>query len=164
MNDFEKALDFVLAREGGYSFDKFDPGGETKYGICKKFHQDLDIKNLTIKQAAEIYRRDYWDPNGCDQLPYWAALAVFDTSVNMGRTHAITCLAKTARIDATKLTPEMARVIRHLDPQDGLGDYLSYRIVRYAALPGWQRYGRGWAKRCALLAMEAFDDRSSAVA
>src|SRR5690349_3155881 len=165
MNNFDRALDFVLAREGGYSNDPYDPGGETKYGICKRFHQELDIKNLTIKQAAEIYRKEYWDPMDCDQLPYWAALAVFDSAVNMGRNHAITCLAKTAKMEGTtKLTTELARVIRLMEPEDGLADYLSYRLIRYAALPGWQRYGRGWSKRCAYLAMEAFSDRSKAVA
>lgn len=164
MDNFARALDFVLAREGGYSNDKFDPGGETKYGICKKSYPDLDIKNLTIATAGSIYFKDYWEPNWCDQMPYWAALAVFDTAVNMGRNSAVVCLQKTARMQENgKLSAELIRVIKHLEPQDGLADYLSYRLVRYANLAGWQRYGRGWSRRVALLAMEAFDERSSAV-
>lgn len=159
-DNFAKALDFVLAREGGYSCDPHDPGGETKYGICRKAHPDLDIKNLTIAKAGEIYRREYWEPNWCDQLPYWAALAVFDTAVNMGRHNAVICLQKTAGLrDDGKLSSELMRTVKHLEPQDGLADYLSYRLVRYASLKGWPRFGRGWARRCALLAMEAFDDR-----
>jgi lysozyme family protein len=164
MDAFARALDFVLAREGGYSADPRDPGGETKYGISHKAYPDVDIKNLTIAKASEIYRKDYWEPNWCDQLPYWAALAMFDTSVNMGRHHSIICLQRTAGLrDDGKLSPELIRTIKHLDPQDGLADYLSYRIVRYANLAGWQRFGRGWARRCALLAMEAFNDRSVGV-
>jgi lysozyme family protein len=160
MDSFARALDFVLAREGGLVDDKSDPGGVTKYGISARAYPDLDIKNLTIATAGLIYRRDYWEPNWCDQLPYWAALAVFDTAVNMGRHHAIVCLQKTARLpDNGKLSSELVRTIKHLDPQDGLADYLSYRLVRYAGLKGWPRYGRGWARRCALLAMEAIDDR-----
>jgi lysozyme family protein len=159
MDAFARALDFVLLREGGYSNDSADSGGETKYGISKKAHPDIDIKNLTIKQAGEIYRSQYWEPNWCDQLPYWAALAMFDTSVNMGRHHAIVCLQKAADLrDDGKLSPELIRTIKHLEPKDGLADYLSYRLVRYAGLKSWPRFGRGWARRCALLAMEAFDD------
>lgn len=163
MQAFDRALEFVLAREGGYSNDVHDPGGETRYGISKRIYPDLDIKNLTVKQAGEIYKRDYWDPNWCDQLPYWAALAVFDTAVNMGRHAAIVCLQKTARMQETgRLSNELVRTIKHMEPTDGLADYLSYRLVRYANLPGWQRYGRGWSRRVALLAMEAVDDRSVA--
>ena len=33
---FEKAFGYVIANEGGYVFDKNDPGGETKYGISKR--------------------------------------------------------------------------------------------------------------------------------
>jgi lysozyme family protein len=162
---FARSLDFVLAREGGYSADKNDLGGETKYGVSRKSYPDLDIKNLTIAQASEIYRKDYWEPNWCDQMPFWAAFVVFDTAVNMGRHHAVICLQRTAGLrDDGKLTAELLRTIKHLDPHDGLADYLSYRIVRYAGLAGWPRFGRGWARRCALLAMEAFDDQSTHVA
>jgi lysozyme family protein len=161
MTPFEKALEFVLAREGGYSNDPNDPGGETKYGICKKYHPELDIKNLTIRQAGEIYRREYWDPNRCDELPYWAALAVFDTAVNMGKAHAQVCLQKTARVpDSGKNGAELYRIIQRMDPQEGMADYISYRLVRYAGLAGWQHYGRGWARRCALLAMEVSDGQA----
>ena len=36
MNEFERALKFTLTIEGGYVNDKYDPGGETKFGISKK--------------------------------------------------------------------------------------------------------------------------------
>ncbi len=84
MSDFGAAFNFLLAREGGYVNDLADPGGETKYGISKRAHPDLDIKNLTVQQAADVYQRDYWTPAGCDQLDQPAALAVFDTAVNVG--------------------------------------------------------------------------------
>lgn len=164
MDNFSKALDFVLAREGGYSNDPDDRGGATKYGISSKAYPDVDIKNLTIAAATAIYHKDYWDANWCDQMPYWAGFAVFDTAVQMGRHHAVICLQKTANLrDDGKLSAELIRTIKHLDPHEGLADYLSYRLVRYANLAGWPRFGRGWARRCALLAMEAFDDRSVGV-
>jgi len=61
MSNFESALMRVLRYEGGYVNDPDDVGKETKYGITKLSYPSLDIKNLTLEQAAEIYRRDWWD-------------------------------------------------------------------------------------------------------
>jgi len=82
--DWNESIEFVLAREGGYTLDENDLGGETNWGISKKAYPNLDIKNLTIEQAKEIYRKDYWNPCKCDELPSHLAIAVFDAAVNMG--------------------------------------------------------------------------------
>lgn len=81
---FPTCLAFVLKWEGGYCDDKDDPGGETKYGICKRSFPSLDIKNLTVEQAGEIYREHYWKRAGCDALPAGLDLAAFDVAVNTG--------------------------------------------------------------------------------
>ena len=81
---FEDALKFVLKWEGGYSNDPNDPGGETKFGISKRSYPNLDIKNLTLKQAKEIYFQNYWLKAGCDKLTSPLDIIVFDTAVNMG--------------------------------------------------------------------------------
>jgi hypothetical protein len=89
LNDFRKALQYVLKWEGGYSNDPADPGGETKYGIAKRYHPSLDIASLTPEQAANIYANEYWDACGCDSIPFPFNAAVFDTAVNCGVTRAI---------------------------------------------------------------------------
>ena len=58
MKNFEEIIEQVLEHEGGYVKDPKDLGGETKYGITKRFYPDVDIKNLTIEQAVEIYKKD----------------------------------------------------------------------------------------------------------
>lgn len=88
-NNFEKAVAFVLSHEGLYSNNPADPGGETKYGISKRAHPDMDIKNLTLDEAKAIYRNGYWDDCNCDMLPYPFDVAIFDTAVNMGKTAAL---------------------------------------------------------------------------
>ena len=95
MTNLETALVFSLKWEGGYSFDKDDPGGETNYGISKRAHPDLDIKNLTMPLVVEIYRKEYWEPAGCDNLDLPLAVCVFDTSVNMGVRKALQFLKET---------------------------------------------------------------------
>jgi lysozyme family protein len=61
MANFDLFSDRLIKIEGGYANNKNDRGGETKYGISKKYHPDIDIKNLTVEQAKEIYRKEYWD-------------------------------------------------------------------------------------------------------
>lgn len=81
---FGEALRFTLAHEGGYSNDPKDPGGETKWGISKRYHPNVDIFNLTPQQAHDIYLNEYWNPIGGDNLPYPLCVAAFDTAVNPG--------------------------------------------------------------------------------
>lgn len=86
--DFDKAFDFIMKWEGGYVNHPKDPGGETKFGISKKSYPNLDIKNLTLEQAKEIYRVDYWVASGADKMEWPMSLVVFDTAVNMGVSRA----------------------------------------------------------------------------
>lgn len=54
----ESSYSFALKTiefEGGYVNNPSDIGGETKFGISKKFHPDVDIKNLTKDDAVRIY-------------------------------------------------------------------------------------------------------------
>lgn len=81
----DQALKWVILMEGGYVNDPDDYGGETKYGISKLHHPDVDIKNLTEEGAKEIYRQYYWNPLHCDDLKPVAALLLFDSAVNHGQ-------------------------------------------------------------------------------
>lgn len=87
---FEIAVQKTLKHEGGYVNDPKDPGGETRYGISKRSYPNLDIKNLTVKEAVEIYRQDYWNKQGLEQLedPVLAC-KVFDLCVNIGPRNAV---------------------------------------------------------------------------
>jgi lysozyme family protein len=92
--NFEKALEFTLKWEGGYVNLPSDPGGATKYGISLKYAQSVgldkdgdgdtdedDIKLLTIKDAADKYKHDFWDANHCGDYPSPFCVALFDTCV-----------------------------------------------------------------------------------
>lgn len=65
---FYKEIKKVVLREGGYVNDPKDPGGETKYGVSKKAYPNLDIARLTVDEAIEIYKNDYWIPARVDSL------------------------------------------------------------------------------------------------
>ncbi len=94
MKSFEKFVKEILIHEGGYVNDPTDRGGETKYGIAKRSYPKLDIKNLTLSQASEIYYRDYWVKASCNHLPDHLQLIHFDSAVNHGVSRANKLLQK----------------------------------------------------------------------
>ena len=101
---FGKAFEFTLGAEGGYSNNVLDPGGETKFGICKRDHPKEDIKNLTIDRAKEIYYKNYWLPSYCKELSDigypLVAFTLFDLSVNCGCKTAKILLQKAIGVEA----------------------------------------------------------------
>lgn len=86
MSDFEESFQDVIGYEGGYVNDPNDKGGETKYGIAKRWYPDIDIKNLTLEEAKQIYWKDYWNPlvlsliNDND-----VATEIFEQGINLGK-------------------------------------------------------------------------------
>lgn len=85
---FEDHIKESLEWEGGYVNHKDDLGGETNYGITKRYYPNVDIKNLTLAGAIEIYKQDYWDKNKIDSLPEKYRGIYFDMCINMGQRNA----------------------------------------------------------------------------
>lgn len=84
-DSFDKAFEIVIGFEGGYSNDSNDPGGETKHGISKRYNPDVDIKNLTLEGAKQIYLERYWILSGADHALYPLDICLFDGAVNPQR-------------------------------------------------------------------------------
>ena len=93
---FEEIIKSVLEHEGGYVNDPDDAGGETKYGIAKRWYPSVDIKNLTKEQAKKIYHQDYWRRGKCDEVPPQLRHIYFDMCVNFGRSGAVKVLQQAA--------------------------------------------------------------------
>ncbi|SIS76670.1 glycoside hydrolase family 108 protein [Insolitispirillum peregrinum] len=144
---FDHALAFVLSEEGGYVNDPRDGGGETNFGISRRAYPGVDIAGLTRDQAAEIYRRDYWDACKCDQMPAPWAVAVFDTAVNQGSGAAAFLLQTALGLKAdTIIGPKTLAAVTAAGP-DKLNRYLAWRIKRYTGTANFDRYGVGWIGR-----------------
>lgn len=95
--DCKTALVTIFRNEGGYQCDRNDSGNwtggkvgkgilkGTKYGIAASSYPKVDIKALTLDQAARYYERDYFQPLGLEKVKsQWLANMVFDTAVNCG--------------------------------------------------------------------------------
>jgi lysozyme family protein len=80
------AFAHTVGNEGGYVNDPDDRGGETNFGISKRSYPHLDIKNLTISQAQDIYFDDFWNTKimNLDRFSLEVAQELFDTGVNVG--------------------------------------------------------------------------------
>lgn len=101
--EFQRAIQFVLKHEcgvdkygklkDGYVNDPDDPGGETKFGISKRAYPGVNIRELTLLDALNIYYKDYWYVGKNEKFPM--NLVVFDTAVNMGTKKAAQWLLAT---------------------------------------------------------------------
>ena len=89
MSDFNSAFAEVIGYEGLYSNNSLDQGGETKYGIAKRWYPHLDIKNLTLDEAQQIYFNNYWNPMLLGQIVSSPiATEIFEQAINMGKKQA----------------------------------------------------------------------------
>lgn len=138
--DYQKALKFVLAREGGYVNNPKDSGGATNKGITQATYNSWltahrmpleDVKNISDKNVSDIYFRNYYVASTADKIKdFRLKLLVFDTAVNMG-------------VSTAKLFLKQSN-----------GDYNKYinlRVARYYAIvakyPKNKIFLQGWLNR-----------------
>jgi len=130
---YAKIINFIIQLEvgpyknGGYTNDPVDPGGETKWGISKRANPDVDIKNLTRDQAVEIYKKRYWKDEW-EKLGFPLAVCMMDTAVNGGN------------------GPMMLEASGRNYIQ-----FLQLRLLRYKTIiankPSQKKYENGWNNR-----------------
>ena len=146
-------IEKVLKHEGGYVNDPTDLGGETNFGITKRFYPDVDIKNLTKEQAIEIYKKDYWDKNRVESLPQELWHIFFDMCVNMGRGTAVKILQRAANGKGRGIDVDGGMGPATLKALDGVETerVRAYRVKYYADLvtskPEQDRFYFGWFRR-----------------
>ena len=153
MKNFEEIIEKVLEHEGGYVNDPKDLGGETKYGITKRFYPDVDIKNLTIEQATEIYKKDYWDRNKVESLPQNLWHIYFDMCVNMGKRTAVKVLQRAAvnkgkdiEVDGG-LGPMTIGALKGVELDRVRAFRVKYYVDLITARPEQEKFFLGWFRR-----------------
>jgi lysozyme family protein len=150
---FEDAFALLLKHEGGYVNNADDPGGATKFGICKRDYPNEDLSCLTIERAQEIYRRDYWIPVGCERhdLPEDLKFDLFDMAVNSGQDAAIRTLQTAVNaipIDG-KLGPLTIERINAIPTWRIRATFNALRLIYMVNRRNWPDASRGWARRVA---------------
>lgn len=150
--DFQHAVAFVLAKEGGYVCHVDDPGGETNFGISKRAYPREDILNLTEQRAAFLYHRDYWRTTRCHELPTGIALAVFDAAVQHGPATAARLLQEILSLTTDGVIgPKTLMAARQADSEWLIARYVLRRARLYARIqakhPGQAVFIEGWFNR-----------------
>jgi lysozyme family protein len=148
--NFDKAFQTVIGHEGNYVNHPDDPGGETKFGISKRAYPNLDIKNLTLDQAKEIYQKDYWTACRCDEMPEPVKYPLFDGAVNSGVKQSIRWLqeAVNSKPDGV-IGPNTLLAVKFQDSQVVTRKMIGARLSFMTKLNNWNSFGRGWAARIA---------------
>lgn len=130
---FEDAADRVLKAEGGWSNDPDDKGGLTRFGISQAAYPKLDLSTLTEQDALNLYKKDYWDRIGAEDLPPEIRAVAFDSAINHG--------AGWTR-----------KALRQLQAEGGgLEEFIAMRERKYsdivAADPSQKKFLQGWLNR-----------------
>jgi lysozyme family protein len=166
IGDFDKSFAIVVYEEGGtdparayqspeQAIARGDSGGETKFGISKKAYPNLDIKNLTLDQAKEIYNSEYWVKIKGGQLPWPLCLFVFDSAINQGVDAAIKMLQKTVGVAQDGvLGRDTVEVASKANPFKS-AQFMAIRGLRYTGTRGFDVAGKDWFTRLFDIAMKS---------
>ncbi len=97
MVNIDEITDEIIKREGGFVNDPDDPGGATKYGVTigtlRRLGLDIDrngrintrdVRALTRAQAADIFKKQYFEAPNIGMLPEPVQASVYDMYVNSG--------------------------------------------------------------------------------
>ncbi len=83
--DFPQSLKRLLKIEGEGSNDPKDRGGETRYGVSKRYNPDLWRDGPpTLATVEPFYLSTFWEPLRCQSFPAAVADELFDSGVNCG--------------------------------------------------------------------------------
>lgn len=120
----KQIIDEIIAREGGYSNDPSDSGGETMFGItidvARANGYNGKMRDMPRSVAFNIYAAEYWDKLNLDQIEARSATIaeeLADTAVNLGPGQAAEFLQRSlnALNNGGTLYPDM-KVDRSIGP------------------------------------------------
>jgi lysozyme family protein len=166
MTPFEKALERILKHEGGYVNHPRDPGGATNLGITQRTldaarMQMMDaglpanVRDLTRKQAGDIYWRFYWTPAAYiagDYADFALKFQLFDAYVNHSPSTVVKLLQRAVGAKDDGVMGPQTRAARHLFSQKN-GDvvlavaFLAERFRHWTNQPTFDDFGKGWTRR-----------------
>jgi len=103
---FSKAIPKVLKSEGGWVHDPDDPGGETYYGISRRFwpkwigwkYVDKKLWKVAHAHVKPFYIGKFWLPLRCNYLSQPVAEFLFDSAVNLGKKPAVKLLQRAVNL------------------------------------------------------------------
>jgi lysozyme family protein len=158
--NFDYAIDIVLKHEGGSAISNHsaDPGGLTRYGISQRSYPNVNIRNLTLEKAKDIYYRDYWVKGRYNKINHKKLSAkVFDAAVNMGNKQANKLIQRACLTAGKSLVVDGMlgkKSFKAINECDGdlllavfKSEMASYYRLLIARRPSLAVFKNGWKKR-----------------
>lgn len=154
--NFAASLKLTLQFEGGFSNHPSDPGGATKYGITRSVLAEwrgrkvsvAEVKALERQEAEQIYRRNYWEAVGGDELAGGVDAVVFDFAVNSGCARASRILQHAVgTVPDGIVGVETVRAAGRLPPDALVRLICAQRRSFLQRLRIFPVFGRGWLRR-----------------
>ena len=161
-DNFERVHPVVAEWEGGYSNHPRDSGGPTNWGITQarlSEHRGRqvsaeEVRALTYEEALTIFRRWYWQPLRCDELPLALALMTYNAGVNSGPSRGARFLQQTLNAQGFDLDEDgevgpltIAAAAACEDIARAVNDYSAIYEKFYRSLGNFSVFGRGWLNR-----------------
>lgn len=152
---------WLFASEGGYVDHPADPGGATNHGITRKTLArwrnvapwwelpKSEVKNLSLAEAGQIMKANYWDVVQGDKLPAGLDYAVFDYAVNSGPGRAVKDLQRVLggiKVDGL-IGLETLDAIEGRDVVELIDRLCERRFAFVKGLKTFATFGRGWTRR-----------------
>lgn len=135
----------------GTSGGSDDHGGNTKFGITKNSHPNVDIDHLTMQQAADIYYKEYWLPLHCDEMDRDLARIVFNISCGSGTKRAMMLLQSALGITADGVFGNQTREALKNKPNNLCGKLIGLQMDYYERIialnPTQSKFINGWDRR-----------------
>ena len=156
--NFTTALGYVLQSEGGWEDNSADPGGVTMFGVTLDEYQAykanphltaVNLRNITMPEVKDLYRKNYWNVCSCDLLPGGIDYLVFDFGVNAGCGRSIKILQQVigATIDGS-LGPKTLDLVLSTDPTILMQQFTHAKEDYYKTLNN-PTFEAGWLNRVA---------------
>lgn len=136
---FDTAVRVLLSIEGEGCSVPNDYGGTTKYGITKRQYPNLNILKLTVKQATEIYMRDYWLRYRLNEVvDQEIATQLLLAYVNINPVSVTTCLQRAINACGGRVVQDGIMGSKTLDALncvffDWLSDRLRLELIKFYA-------------------------------
>ena len=156
--NFDKAFEVMLRKEGGYSNNPLDPGGRTNLGVTQRSWEsfigrsvtEAEMRALTPAVVKPFYKKMYWDKIWGDRLPSGVDLAAFDFAVNSGASRSVRTMQDIAGAVADGVMgPKTLAAINNVPPHEMIEAISMDRLNFLKRLPTWPIFGRGWESRVA---------------
>ena len=162
MSSFETTFSRTIGHEGKFQANPKDRGnwtggkesvGElkgTKWGLAAMTYPHLDIANITLEQAKEIYYNDWWLKLKMERWPNVMKYQMFDAAFNHGSGRANQFLQFAARVkDDGVIGPKTITAVNMTDPNDLVLRFLAKRLRYFTEVKTWAEFSKGWSLRVA---------------